>query len=98
MVLIEDIVGKEIQEQITVTGYGVVERKPDYGYWVWKSDFFGLRVWEIKPAGKTDLMKAAILWIWGLELVTVHGKAWAGSQAGNGWNSGGRRAIWILED
>jgi hypothetical protein len=32
MVLIEDIVGKEIQEQITVTGYGVVERKPDYGY------------------------------------------------------------------
>jgi hypothetical protein len=27
-----------------VTGYGVVERKPDYGYWVWKFDLFGLRV------------------------------------------------------
>ncbi len=35
---------------------------------------------------------------WGLELVTVHGKACARSQAGNGWNSGSRRAIWILEE
>jgi len=78
---------------LNVTGYGVAERKPDYGYWVWKSDLFGLRVWEIKTVRKMDLRKVAILWIWGLELVMVHGKAWTRSQAGNDWNPGGRRVI-----